>query len=245
MTSTIPQPSRATTTASRRPSSCPTRSPFGGYLNLPGQGSAGALDEEGDPRDVYSLTLIGNETILLAIADAGSDIDLFLYDAEGKLIDGSVSPGNQTESLRVLESGDYFIELVPMDGASNYVLTVGQEQNVGAGTLRLSSDFVPGEILVTVDSSAKELAVPGLRTRRRGARGLRLMSLADPARALTFLQQRSDPAARIARHIPEKLQRRLSTLLTAKALGQTKRNNSRGTKPDSLRQPGAERHFLR
>ena len=193
---------------------------LGGYVNLPGRGSTGALEEDGDPRDVYSITLTGNDTILLAIAESGSDIDLFLYDADGVLVDGSVSPGNQTESLRVRQSGDFFLEVLPMRGASNYVLTVGQDQLLSSRSLTLNKDFVAGEILLTVEQTAPEPSIPGLRLRRRGARGLRLMGLENPELALTALQRRGARQAAVGRHVPPRLQRRLDTLLTVKALSE-------------------------
>ena len=93
--------------------------------------TSGNLFASGDDADVYAISLSGNERILLSISEPGADLDLALYDAQGNFLDASLSL-QRTESLTVTTPGDYFIEVFPasgltnITGASNYVLSVGQ-----------------------------------------------------------------------------------------------------------------------
>jgi len=125
---------------------------LGGYLNAPGAGPAGRLQAGGDPRDRFRVDLTGNENIMLAIGEPGSaDLDLALYDANEVLIDASMGSG-ASEALQVTVPGVYFVEVNLFDdGASTYVLTIGQTPVTTAGErpARLSDEFVPGEVLVS------------------------------------------------------------------------------------------------
>lgn len=129
---------------------------LGGFANLQGTGpTSGRLFSSGDPSDFYSLSAAGGEQISLDVGEhPNADLDLRLWDSAANLIDASVG-ANPTESLIIAARGDYFLEVVAVTGASTYVLSAGQAiQNTGANrATRLSDAFVPGEFLLTGDSS--------------------------------------------------------------------------------------------
>jgi len=150
---------------------------LGGFLNLPGTGAtSGNLFASGDAADVYRLISSGNDLILLTVADADADLDLQLYDDQENFLDASVTL-EPTESLEITQPGTYYIRVVPaaadtnLAGASNYVLSVGQNLGVTRRAANRVSDlFVPGELLLeTRDADAETVTNShGLRPRTRG-----------------------------------------------------------------------------
>ena len=137
----------------------------GGYVNLPGTGAPGNLFVAGDAGDFYAVNLTGNEIILLSMAEPDADLDLILWDSAQNLVDASLGV-EATESIVVSQPGDYFIEVFPADattnlaGASNYVLTIGQDLTSNhLKPSRLSDPFVPGELLMTTRSAGASAMV--------------------------------------------------------------------------------------
>jgi len=129
----------------------PSTVTLGGFANIAGTGEpTGNLFRDGDPADFYQISLNGGEVIVLSIAEANADLDLLLWDDQRNIVDASLNLGG-TESLSVAQAGNYFIEVLPFQGASNYVLFVGQDATSTAfqsTSVRLSDDFIPGELLV-------------------------------------------------------------------------------------------------
>ena len=129
-----------------------TPATLGGFSNVANQGeSTGNLFSSGDPGDFYRVSLLGNELILLDIAEASADLDLRLWDSGQNLVDSSLGVTN-TETIEVSAAGDYFIEVFPFSGASNYVLSVGQRSTttslIEREPVRLSDPAIPGELIV-------------------------------------------------------------------------------------------------
>jgi serine protease len=197
---------------------------LGGYVNLPGTGptdedgntvTSGNLFTSGDSGDFYAVSLSGNELILLTIGEPDADLDLALYDAQGIQLDVSVGPAD-TESLSVATAGDYFIEVFPASedtniaGASNYVLSVGQNLTVtGVETRRsisrVSDPFIGGELLITgrsSDDTAAVIAEYGLAIQARAGNTL-LARIADdwPMAAAERRQQRAGLADEYATRV--------------------------------------------
>ncbi len=145
---------------------------LGGYVNEPNVGEAGRSRISGDYDDFYVLDLLAGQAITLLIGNAdlvNNDLDLGLLDArDGSLLDASVSIGN-TENLVVPADGRYLVQVQAFVGASNYVLSIGQNTALTEqlDTLRLSDEFVPGEVLVQTrdpaQSQAGRLSALGLR----------------------------------------------------------------------------------
>jgi hypothetical protein len=123
---------------------------LGGYVNLAGTGPAGRSKISGDGSDFFRVNLIAGQIIALFIAADPSlvDLDLYLYDDLETQIDAAMGAGSQ-ESLVAPADGDYFIEVRALASASNYNLTIGQSTATAlTETLRLSDEFVSGEVIV-------------------------------------------------------------------------------------------------
>jgi serine protease len=130
---------------------------LGGYANEAGAGPKGRFKISGDSDDFFEVELRAGQVIFLFVAnenltgtdffDAGNDLDLGLLDDQGTLLDASVGEG-QTESLVVPRDGHYFIQVQAHTGASNYVLTVGQNISTTSHGMRLSDSFAVGQVQV-------------------------------------------------------------------------------------------------
>ncbi len=122
----------------------------GGYVNQPGEGEAGRSRLAGDATDLYRISLVAGQRITLIIGDSSvlNDLDLFLGDTDGIIVDSSEGVGH-TETIISAVTGTYVIEVFAYSGASNYVLTVSQEAPAGTvDTLSTLDDFVPGDMVV-------------------------------------------------------------------------------------------------
>ncbi len=154
---------------------------LGGFVNLPGTGSStGNFHDTGDPEDIFGVDLNGGERIVLSIGDPASDLDLELYssDTPPQLLDSSVSPDPQhdpTEDLQApAQPGRYFVRVVAVSGASNYVLNISRDAGVtmlARRAKRLTDPFVPGDVLVAATPRG---TVHRLRLRPAGGRGNRV-----------------------------------------------------------------------
>jgi len=219
---------------------------LGGFVNLPDTGSStGNFFTTGDPGDFFAISLAGGEIILLNIADADADLDLRLWDSARNLVDFSI--GSQaTESLVVPAAGAYFIEVFPASditniaGASNYVLSVGQDLSVtGRSPSRLSDTFVAGELLVgatlsdTIPHQSYDLTPRG----RAGP----FFRAALGRRTGELIRQRFGIGAVDAREMPSMTadqRQKYRTLLAAKQLPRDPRIAS--AEPNLLLQPSLE-----
>ncbi|XOV82566.1 MAG: S8 family serine peptidase [bacterium] len=133
----------------------PSTVTLGGFANVAGAGEpTGNFFTNGDKDDFYQLDLNGNETVVLTIADAGTDLDLVLWDEQRRLVDASLGTSTASGNFEVVEvpsAGRYFIQVFALNGASNYVLAVGQNPAGNAlmqDARRLSDPFVPGELIL-------------------------------------------------------------------------------------------------
>lgn len=123
---------------------------LGGYVNRPRTGSIGSSYFSGDINDVFKVNLLAGDYIILNIAELfRTNLDIYLYDANTlELIDSSVSI-TDTESIQVVQSGSYLIQVQARRNASNYTLTIGQINTTARSTgLKLSDLFVPSEIII-------------------------------------------------------------------------------------------------
>ena len=196
---------------------------LGGFANVAGSGSStGNLFANGDPGDFYRISLTGNELILLTIGESDTDLDLLLWDDSPvpALVDASAGSGS-TESLNATTAGNFFVEVVPVSGASNYVLTIGQEATTTSrSATRVSDSFVPGEIIVHSDD-------PGLGPRyvmrQKGRSGrFALMAMDAPNRTLVRMAAAASRYTnlRVPLHgrISSALKHKYQTLLAIKGL---------------------------
>ncbi len=131
---------------------------LGGFVNIPGSGADdGNFTRNGDSDDFYFVTLSGDEQILLSLGDPSADLDLELYSDSSppELLDASVS-GDASEDLTAPGPGSYFVRVLAVAGASNYVLGIEPRDLSEASLLRpvrsakrLTDPFVTGELLMT------------------------------------------------------------------------------------------------
>lgn len=78
-----------------------------------------------DRDDFYRFTVASASDFRLALEGMSSDADVTLLDASGRVLTGSYRCGANDEAIeRRLDSGDYFIRVVPYDGETTYRLTV-------------------------------------------------------------------------------------------------------------------------
>ena len=147
---------------------------LGGYLNEPGEGKPGALHDGGDITDKYRISFAGNENVLLSVSNPTVDVSMVLLDASQTVIDATVISGG-SGTLSAPGAGDYFIELDIGNGATTYVLNVGQNvpSNAHALPARTSDEFVPGELIV----QGSDPGDPGVR-RVAGSAGTALFKVA-------------------------------------------------------------------
>lgn len=155
----------------------------GGYVNQPGSGEPGRSRDLGDVRDLFRAELAEGETLRLFQASEGADLDLALLEDDGNELLRS-DGGGDLESLVVPASGGYLVEVSAFSGASNYVLTLGQEPGVSAASE--PGEFVPGELVVRFrDAAPRGAAAATALADRAGAMGL--VALARGARGEALL----------------------------------------------------------
>ena len=130
----------------------------GGYVALAGRGPTGASQPAGDPSDYYRVALAGGQTVELIVAaedTVADDLDLYLLNAAGSVVDSSLGTG-RVERITVPSSGTYYVQVsVYVDatgGSANYRLSLGQTLATSAGgALRLTDHFVPGELQLRLE----------------------------------------------------------------------------------------------
>lgn len=226
---------------------------LGGYVNRAFAGPRGRSFNQGDENDFYRISLTAGMQVGLYIAnhDFNADLDLYLYDEAQELVDASV--GNlAVETLEAPATGDYFIQVQAYTRASNYTLTIGQALiAVGDDRLRLSDDFIPGEVMArfhameTLDSDratrvSTRAAAVGLHSMAGVAGQEILMSLKDEAQQETAFKvlgiARSDVTSLSMPAAPDPETRlKLDTLRVVKALQQ--RSDIWGATPNYVRRP--------
>jgi serine protease len=174
---------------------------LGGYANAPGAGASGSSSLIGDQDDFYIVDLLQGQVITMIMADDPNlnDLDLYLYNDLGELVDASLDLV-EVEQITIPADGSYRIAVRVFSGASNYRLTTGlTELPAQSDRLRLSEDFIPGDIIARfreghrdVDSMAKRARFSGMRV-RGGLRRANLLQMRDPTGAG---QQRQGKAAK-------------------------------------------------
>lgn len=146
----------------------------GGYSNVPRAGEGGASFTAGDEDDYFRANLLAGQLITLVMADdpGQNDLDLYLYDADGELIEASLGL-SELEQISIPADGTYSIAVRTFIGASNYRLTLGLgELPTQTERILLSQPFVPGDIIATFsgdpsvqDSLDRRERLTGMRVR--------------------------------------------------------------------------------
>jgi serine protease len=212
---------------------------IGGYVNQPSEGFSGNSFISGDTDDYFLIDMQAGQTLLLNIAELGAaeDLDLFLYDLDGGLVDSSTGT-SKFESLVIPEDGQYYVNVNAVSGASNYLLSVGltPQAELPSGALRLSDAFLPEEILVRFNSSTTQSRVddPLLNQFQFDTK-----SYANGVQRLRLKEQVGVLASRAAgsTQVTETQQQKLETLLAIKAL--RKRDDVELAEPNYILHPSA------
>lgn len=183
------------------PQDIPNPVNVGGYVNQPGSGAPGRSQVAGDATDLYRVSVVAGQLITLIIGDSTTnDLDLFLGDTAGNLIDSSQGVGN-TETIIASVTGTYLIEVFAASGASSYVLTVGQGTLASAAnTLSILDDFVPGDVIVrfsdvygvkssNITSLASKASVVGLAAKAGALDREVLLSLGNAEQTTNAMQK--------------------------------------------------------
>ncbi len=202
-----------------------TPATLGGFANVAGAGeSTGNFFAAGDTDDFYQLDMSGNESVVLTIADAGTDLDLVLWDEQRYVVDASLGTSTASGNFEVVDvpsPGRYYVQVLALSGASNYVLSVGQNPTASAlrrDARRLSDPFITGELILKY--------APANDPPRRGFRTLQ-RQLSEGNRVLAPGLFAPD-LSRIKMQLPEKgvisnsQRRRWQTLLALKQARQNK-----------------------
>jgi serine protease len=196
---------------------------LGGYLTRPGRGPDGPLKAGGDMRDYYRVSLAGTETILLTVGEPQPanaldtpTLSLSLLDAaDTSVVDATIV--TDSGSLTAPGEGEYTIEVAILEGATTYVLNLGQTVPTTLDTRapppRLSEDFVPGEIAVVAPVT---LALPADFESLTASGPLRLISVRERVRERRALR-RVGGGARLAVRDADKYE-------TLAALAELRRN---------------------
>ena len=139
-----------------------------GFVNVDNTGSTGdRFYPGGDYDDYFQADLTSGMTISLYMAEdpSGSELNLYLYDSNRTLVPGgaATTDSNGIASLTVSQDGTYYIrveaaEYLHIRTSTMYALTIGLSN--GASTkdsLRLSDNFVPGEVLVRFETGTDNI----------------------------------------------------------------------------------------
>lgn len=149
----------------------PNPSSIGGYVNQIETGIEGNSRSRGDRDDYFKVSLRQGQEIFLSIAEFSNqsvDLDLFLYDTQGSLVEGSVG-FTKFESIVVPFDGEYVVNVWAYKGASNYSVSIGLKQTANTVDLsndgfRASAEFVPGEVIARLRPSVSTRSFRSLAT---------------------------------------------------------------------------------
>jgi serine protease len=126
-----------------------------GHLALKGQAASGPNNDLGDLTDVYKTKLLAGQVVELEFAAKPEDIDvdLFILDANGKLVGQSVGE-NRYECVKITTTGDYFISadiFAPTSvGDTTYQLRIsapGTGAQCNTATAESGPNIVPKSVL--------------------------------------------------------------------------------------------------
>ena len=190
---------------------------LGGYVNQPFQGPSGYSRRTGDIDDYYEVDLRTGQIIYLFVAseDLGrNDVDLFLLDSNDVVINASTS-NQDVEGFKVAATGHYFIQVRAYQGASNYVLSIGQDIALTSNGMRLSDQFRPGEVIVQLSPNNLYQAQSVM-----NSLGLQAQSLDTSRRMLFYVDhdQSYQLAAQEFKFASPELQAKYETLMLIKQL---------------------------
>ena len=128
---------------------------LGGYVNVPGAGATGRSMAAGDIDDFFQVDLLAGQRVTMLVADfEQADADLYLLDSQAVQVENSINVG-EIESLLVPEDGTYFVVINVYEGATNYILAIGNTPS--QADLR-EHKVIPWEAVVTYKDDTQKLS---------------------------------------------------------------------------------------
>ena len=133
-----------------------------GTVNVKGTGPVGNNFVPGDPRDpgdpddYFRVNLVAGQVVELEFASdpAQSDVDLYLWSADGQRVGRSDGVDSRFECVQVTTSGPYLVNVYAYKGASIYNLRIGAPGSGSACAERTTAaSFNPGELLALARST--------------------------------------------------------------------------------------------
>lgn len=201
---------------------------LGGYVNQPGSGAPGRSQLIGDIDDYFRVELLAGQSITMLVADfQQADADLYLYDTQGRILDFSIQSG-EIETLIVPVDGTYIINAFAFEGATNYLLAIGNQNGLssrgGAGYSLMPWQSVvkyrdAGPELMDKEPIHSRMRRMGMEQRAGGPGRARLMAIHRGAAGGAETAARVGSAIAKLGHIQDQRMRaRLETLLAIKTL---------------------------
>ena len=202
---------------------------LGGYVNQPGSGAPGRSNVTGDTDDYFRVDLLAGQSITMLVADfKRADADLYLYNTQGRILDFSIESG-EVETLVISQDGTYIVNAFAADGATNYILAIG-DQGGGASQSKRHYAMVPWQSVIKfragVEPGADQdspvfsrLRRMGMEQRAGGSGRARLMGMRRGLAGGFETMERAGPALEKLGHVEDPaLRARLETLLAIKTL---------------------------
>lgn len=208
----------------------------------------GFLSKSGDQYDFYGITLHEGDRVTIYIADPDqANLDLFLYNDNDPINEVDSSQGNSpSETVEAPSDGDFVLDVSAVTGFSNYTLIISPATNwTSFGTLNLTDDFVPGDIVVRFRdhtqsrSMSNKGSLLGM-THKRGMPGkAQLFSVEDDSQVEEAFAALNIPNHARERYpglsMDKKTQQKLDTLNIIRAL--RKRPDVIFAEPNYIRRP--------
>ncbi len=210
------------------PQTLPNPITLGGYVNQPGTGEAGRSQQSGDVDDYFLIDLLAGQTITLLVGDfEQADADLYLFDAQGNVVDFSLN-GGELETLLIPADGTYLVNAFAFAGATNYILAIGAP-NAAAQYQPQEQNIIPWQAVVTYKDEAPITGTAptnenvtqrlGMKQRAGGRGRGRLMALQRGLVNAQQMDQRLGSAAhKVGVSSDAGLRARWETLMTIKSL---------------------------
>ena len=138
-----------------------------GFVNVNHTGSPGGrFSASGDYEDYYQIELTEGLVVTLYMAEPAhtSELDLYLYDSNKSLVGSTTTDRNGIASLTIPSDGIYYVRVVAVESGfirtfTMYGLILGQTGIASTGQLRVTDNFVPGEVLVRFEDDTDVVSV--------------------------------------------------------------------------------------
>ena len=155
-----------------------------GYVNQPRSGAPGRTFADGDPDDLYRVSLQPGQVIELEFNGdpKETDLDLWVFGADGILQGRSIGDTSRHECVRISASGQFLIDVNAFAGAANYLLRIGSPSSASdcpnsTDATHSRNDFVVNELIASTRTDLANAA--GTSIKSNPPAGPKLLRLPD------------------------------------------------------------------